>query len=166
MSVLPPLPERIARVASAEFPPQPQDSPSIGWAILGAGGIARKFTKDVKLAGSVVVAVGSRTADKAEAFAAENDVPFYGTYKDVLSRDDVDAVYVATTHNFHLEAVLEAIAAGKVRLAAAAQAAPLALLIMKFCVDGRRPTSKNTYDVPKKVWFDEEEKRSDYLSKA
>lgn len=112
MSVLPPLPERIARVASAEFPPQPQDSPSIGWAILGAGGIARKFTKDVKLAGSVVVAVGSRTADKAEAFAAENDVPFYGTYKDVLSRDDVDAVYVATTHNFHLEAVLEAIAAG------------------------------------------------------
>ena len=113
MSVLPPLPERIARVASAEFPPQPQDSPSIGWAILGAGGIARKFTKDVKLAGSVVVAVGSRTADKAEAFAAENDVPFYGTYKDVLSRDDVDAVYVATTHNFHLEAALEAIAAGK-----------------------------------------------------
>lgn len=113
MSVLPPLPERIARVASAEFPPQPQDSPSIGWAILGAGGIARKFTKDVKLAGSVVVAVGSRTADKAEAFAAENNVPFYGTYKDVLSRDDVDAVYVATTHNFHLEAVLEAIAAGK-----------------------------------------------------
>jgi len=60
----------------------------------------------------------------------------------------------------------EAIAAEKVRLAAAARAAPLALLIVKFCIDGRRPTSKNTYDVRKKVWFDEEEKRSDYLSKA
>lgn len=113
MSVLPPLPERLARIASATYPPDPQDSPRIGWAILGAGGIARKFAKDVKLAGSAVVAVGSRTSDKAEAFAAETGVPFYGTYQDVLSRDDVDAVYVATTHNFHLATALEAIAAGK-----------------------------------------------------
>lgn len=65
------------------------------------------------MAGSAVVAVGSRTSDKAEAFAAETGVPFYGTYKDVLARDDVDAVYVATTHNFHLATALEAITAGK-----------------------------------------------------
>ncbi|MFT3943815.1 MAG: Gfo/Idh/MocA family oxidoreductase [Ancrocorticia sp.] len=113
MSVLPPLPERLARIASAAFPPEPTDSPSLRWAILGAGGIARKFARDVKRAGSAVVAVGSRTPARAEAFAVENDIAFHGSYKDVLSRDDVDAVYVATTHNFHLEGALEAIAAGK-----------------------------------------------------
>ncbi len=113
MTVLPPLPERLARIAGTSVPPEPSDSPSISWAILGAGGIARKFARDVRLAGSAVVAVGSRTPDRAESFAAENGIPFHGTYEDVLSRDDVDAVYVATTHNFHIDGALEAIAAGK-----------------------------------------------------
>ncbi len=113
MSDLPPLPPRLSAIAAAALPPEPAAAPPLRWAILGAGGIAAKFARDVRRAGSAVVAVGSRTPGKAEAFAQENDVPAYGSYGDVLARDDVDAVYVATTHDTHVDAALQAIAAGK-----------------------------------------------------
>lgn len=113
MSVLPSLPARLCELMGPGFPMDPTDSPSIGWAILGAGGIAAKFANDVRRAGSAVVAVGSATPGKAEAFAQAHDVPFFGRYDDVVAREDVDAVYVATTHNLHMDAALLAIAAGK-----------------------------------------------------
>ena len=50
-------------------------SDRIGWGILGAGSIARKFATDLKnLEDARLVAVGSRLAEKAAAFASEYDV--------------------------------------------------------------------------------------------
>lgn len=83
--------------------------------IIGAADIAKKFCKAVDMVeGAEVVAVASRTPGKAEAFAKENNVPSaYFGYEEMLSRPDIDAVYVATTHNFHKENMLLAIEYGK-----------------------------------------------------
>lgn len=83
--------------------------------IIGAAAIAKKFCKAVDMVeGAEVLAVASRTPGKAEAFAKENNVPSaYFGYEEMLARPDIDAVYVATTHNFHKENMLLAIEYGK-----------------------------------------------------
>ncbi len=85
------------------------------WGIIGTGGIAARFAADTALLeGSEVVAVGSRTAEKAADFAAANGVPaHHGSYEALVADPAVEAVYVASPHPFHAEHALLAIAAGK-----------------------------------------------------
>jgi predicted dehydrogenase len=65
-----------------------------------------------------LVAVGSRSQGRAEAFAAEFGGPAEGvrgfaSYADLVADPEVDAVYVATPHPSHHADVLLAIEAGK-----------------------------------------------------
>ena len=73
--------------------------------IIGAANIAKTFCDAVnRLENVEVVAVASRTDGKAEKFANENNIEsFYSDYEEMLERQDIDAVYIATTHNFHYE---------------------------------------------------------------
>jgi predicted dehydrogenase len=77
----------------------------IKWGILGAGWIAEKFVSDFKLVNNgEVIAVGSRSLDKAKDFASKMNIPkSYGSYKELVSDKEIDIIYVATTHNFHFE---------------------------------------------------------------
>jgi len=85
-----------------------------GWGILATGGIAGDFTNDLKVAGLRVAAVGSRTAERAEAFAQEHDVPHaHGSWQALADDPTVDVIYVATPHSAHAEAALVALEAGK-----------------------------------------------------
>ncbi len=87
---------------------------TVRWGVIGTGGIAHSFVRDCTAAGIAFVAVGSRTPERAEAFAAEHGIPrAYGSYEDLVAADDVDAVYVATPHSRHAEDALLAVAAGK-----------------------------------------------------
>lgn len=84
------------------------------WGILGLGGIANAFTKDLIANGMIVAAVGSRSLEKAQAFAAAHEVETaFGRYQELADAPDVDAVYIATPHPFHAEAAALAIKAGK-----------------------------------------------------
>jgi len=87
----------------------------VRWGILGAGNIARQFASDIAFATNATLqAVGSREGDKAGAFAAEFGIPrAHGSYENLISDPDVDAIYIATPHSFHLEHSLAAIRAGK-----------------------------------------------------
>ncbi len=89
--------------------------PWFGWGILGAGRIATRFVTDLKkLSKARLVAVGSRTLDKACTFAAQYGVErAYGSYAEMLADPAVDIVYVATPHPFHLEHTLLCLNAGK-----------------------------------------------------
>lgn len=61
-----------------------------------------------------VVAVGSRSAERAAAFAHRFDIPrSYDSYAALVADPQVDAIYVATPHSEHHEHALLAIAAGK-----------------------------------------------------
>lgn len=83
--------------------------------IIGAGNIAVQFCHAAKLSGvAEVVAVAGRTPGKAKAFAEKNGIPaYYESYEAMLACDDIDGVYIATTHNFHYENMLLALNAGK-----------------------------------------------------
>jgi dihydrodiol dehydrogenase / D-xylose 1-dehydrogenase (NADP) len=87
----------------------------IKWGIIGCGGIARKFAKCITaVEGAELGAVASATPGKADLFAAEFGVESaYADYGQLVSRDDIQAVYVATTHNFHYENVKLALEHGK-----------------------------------------------------
>lgn len=87
---------------------------TVRWGVIGTGGIARTFVRDCTAAGVVFTAVGSRTRESAESFAAEYGIPrAHGSYEDLVADEEVDAVYVATPHSRHAEDALLAIAAGK-----------------------------------------------------
>jgi predicted dehydrogenase len=88
---------------------------SIGWGILGAGGIARTFAKELPFTRTGrLQAVAARDAARAEQLAREFDVPSaYGSYEELLADDRVDAVYIATVHTNHHEWVVRSAEAGK-----------------------------------------------------
>jgi len=84
------------------------------WGILGTGLIARLFTSDLTLTGHTVSAVGSRTQESADAFAAANGIPrAHGSYEELVSDPEVDVVYISTPHPFHAEGALLALSHGK-----------------------------------------------------
>jgi predicted dehydrogenase len=86
----------------------------IRWGILGTGGIAKAQTSDLIRHGFTVAAVGSRTQQSADAFAAEFGIPAaHASYQSLVEDPDVDIVYVATPHSFHAENALLALNAGK-----------------------------------------------------
>lgn len=85
------------------------------WGIIGTGMIANTFARALEQAHrGVRHAVGSRSREKGEAFAAKHKISrSYGSYGALLADKDVDAVYVSTPHPVHRECVLAAAAAGK-----------------------------------------------------
>jgi predicted dehydrogenase len=87
----------------------------IRWGILGTGRIAGTFADDARFTETAAIAaVGSRTLSSAQAFARDHAVPrAYGSYEDLVNDPDVDAVYVATPHPWHLANATLALAANK-----------------------------------------------------
>ena len=87
---------------------------NFSWAILGPGGIARAFAKDLAhLDDHSIGAVGSRSLSNAENFAAEFGGKAYGSYEELVNDPSIDAVYVATPHPAHHDNVIMALNAGK-----------------------------------------------------
>jgi predicted dehydrogenase len=78
---------------------------TINWGILAPGRIAHKFAHDLKLvAGARLLAVGSRSLERAQAFADEHGaVHAFGSYEDMLECPGLDVVYIASPHTGHFE---------------------------------------------------------------
>jgi D-xylose 1-dehydrogenase (NADP+, D-xylono-1,5-lactone-forming) len=61
-----------------------------------------------------VVAVGSRDPQRAEAYAAENDIErSYGSYDDLLADPDIEAIYISLPNSLHVGWSVLALEAGK-----------------------------------------------------
>lgn len=71
--------------------------------ILGAAKIGSKFCSAVSLIPDCEVsAVGSKSAERAETFAARHGIPhFYGSYEEMLDQERPDCAYIAVTQNDH-----------------------------------------------------------------
>ena len=82
---------------------------------MGCGHIANKYANDLPLTKhGELVAVGSRSKAKAKKFAAQHGAArAYGSYEELSADPDVDVVYVATPHPYHMENTLLAIRNGK-----------------------------------------------------
>ena len=91
------------------------DSP-LRWGIVGCGDVVERKggPSFQQVAGSRLVAVMRRSAEKIEAYASANHIPLWTTdAQQVIASDDVDMVYVATPPANHAEYVIAAAAAGK-----------------------------------------------------
>jgi predicted dehydrogenase len=87
---------------------------AIRWGILATGGIARAFTNDLVLNGFNVQAVGSRSQESADAFAAKFGIPnAHSSYEALVADPDVDIIYISTPHPFHAANAALALNAGK-----------------------------------------------------
>ncbi|MDE3826957.1 1,5-anhydro-D-fructose reductase [Sinorhizobium meliloti] len=87
----------------------------IRWGLIGASTIAREWVIGaIRAAGGEVVSVMSSSAERGEAYAAQNGIAKAVTSVDDLVGDpDVDAVYISTTNELHHGQALAAIRAGK-----------------------------------------------------
>ncbi len=97
------------------------------WALIGASDIAAtRLIPAINGVGDTITAVQSGSQDWAAAYAATHTIDFWTTSVDeLLSRVDVDAVYVSSTNEKHHDQVVAAAAAGKHVLAEK----PLALTV-------------------------------------
>jgi predicted dehydrogenase len=108
---MPPAPLTLA----AHTVPDPMEAPPVRWGVLAPGGIANVFADAVhEGTRSRVVAVGSRSLERAQEFAGRHGVErAHGSYAELVDDPDVDAVYVASPHSEHHEHALLALRAGK-----------------------------------------------------
>jgi predicted dehydrogenase len=95
---------------------------TVRWGVAGPGPVADKVMRDlVHVPDAVLTAVGSRSAERARAFAVAHaglaghgQVPAaHGSYRALVADPGVDVVYVATPHPQHRALALAALAAGK-----------------------------------------------------
>ena len=87
---------------------------NFSWGILGPGGIAQAFAKDLRfIEGHTIGAVGSRTISNAQKFASSFGGTAYGSYEELVADSTIDAIYVATPHPAHHDNVILALNAGK-----------------------------------------------------
>lgn len=94
----------------------PTGNGDIGWGVIGCGDVVdRKAGKALNtIAGSSIVTVMRRSPDAARAFAQRHGVAQWSTNADeVIQHPGVNAIYVATPPEHHLEYALAACAAGK-----------------------------------------------------
>jgi len=87
----------------------------IRFGLLGTGDINRKLLRGARLSDEVeVVAVASRDAGRATAFAAEHGIPrSFGSYEAMFDDPGVDAVYISVPNSLHHPWTLKALAARK-----------------------------------------------------
>jgi len=87
---------------------------NFSWGILGPGGIAQAFAKDLTFTdGHTIGAVGSRSLANAQQFAKTFGGTAYGSYEELVADSSIDAIYVATPHPAHHDNVILALNAGK-----------------------------------------------------
>ncbi|RWD45162.1 MAG: Gfo/Idh/MocA family oxidoreductase [Mesorhizobium sp.] len=88
---------------------------TVKWGLIGASTIARQFMISAIRAQSnnEIAAVMSSSPERATSYAKENGIPLAVSTLDELLGSDIDAVYISTTNELHLEQALAAIRAGK-----------------------------------------------------
>ena len=95
------------------------DDKSTRWGIMGTGAIAADMVRVLKtLPGTTVAAVGSRTSERASAFAEDvgldaSSTVLHGSYDALVADDSLDVVYVATPSLRHVDDTLACLHAGR-----------------------------------------------------
>ncbi len=84
------------------------------WGILGVARINRALVGPLAANGHQLLAVASRTLERAQTYAdAQGIARPYGSYQALLDDPDLDAVYIPLPHSMHVEWAEKAAAAGK-----------------------------------------------------
>ena len=86
----------------------------IRWGLLGAGKILDRWMKGARqIENMEIVAVASRTRERAAKTAEKFQIPDVLTYEEMLVRKDIDVVYIPVPHTAHMDLAIKAMEAGK-----------------------------------------------------
>lgn len=88
----------------------------VSWGIIGVGDVAEVKSGPAfnKAKRSELLAVMRRNPEKAEDFARRHGVSsWYSSVDEILAREDIDAIYIATPPSSHRELAIKALEAGK-----------------------------------------------------
>jgi predicted dehydrogenase len=90
-------------------------SDAVRWGFLSTADINEKLLVGAAESDKVdVLAVASRDAGRAEAYAAERGIErSYGSYDDMLADADIEAVYISLPNSMHVDWSIRALEAGK-----------------------------------------------------
>jgi len=85
------------------------------WGIASTGNISAQMATALRgLDDAVITAVGSRSQDRADAFATDRSIPnAHGSFDALVADHDVDIVYVGSPHSEHRDMTIAALDAGK-----------------------------------------------------
>ncbi len=79
----------------------------IRWAICGLGKISLKFLNAIKMSkNSKVVACASSSRKRAEIYANKHNIKLFGTYEEIASSNEIDAVYICNNTSDHYKSSL------------------------------------------------------------
>jgi predicted dehydrogenase len=88
----------------------------VKWGVLGVANIAMKKVIPAMQCGqwSEITAIASRDLHKANAAAEQLNIPkYYGSYEELLSDPEIEAIYNPLPNNLHVEWTIKAARAGK-----------------------------------------------------
>jgi len=87
----------------------------VRWGLLSTARINRRLIPPIRASKrSTLAAVASRELEKAQAYAAEWKIPrTFGSYEEMLSSNEIDAVYISLPNHLHAEWAIRALQAGK-----------------------------------------------------
>ena len=87
----------------------------VKWGILSTARINRAVIPPAHASEKVeLVAVASRDQARADAYAAEWEIPrAHGSYESLLADDEIEAVYISLPNNLHVEWSIRTVEAGK-----------------------------------------------------
>ncbi|HEY6893237.1 MAG TPA: Gfo/Idh/MocA family oxidoreductase, partial [Rhodanobacteraceae bacterium] len=87
----------------------------VRWGILSTARVNRHFIPAAHASTKAeLVAVASRSGDRAGAYAAQWEIPrAYDSYEALLAADDIEAVYVSLPNSLHVDWAIRAANAGK-----------------------------------------------------
>jgi D-xylose 1-dehydrogenase (NADP+, D-xylono-1,5-lactone-forming) len=87
----------------------------VKWGIVSTANINRKVIPGAKDSDKVeLVAVASRTQERADTYAAEWEIPrAYGSYDALIADPEIEAVYISLPNTLHVEWSIKALEAGK-----------------------------------------------------
>lgn len=89
-------------------------SSKYGFGLIGCGGISTTHIRVLRSLDNVhLVAVSDVSEQAAKAKGEQEDVPWYVDYRELLERDDIDAVNVVTPSGTHSDIIQAAARAGK-----------------------------------------------------
>ena len=94
---------------------KPSLSSPLRWGLISTARINRALIKPLRASErNELLAVASRSLEKAQAYAAEWDIPqAYGSYQAMLDDPEIDVIYNSLPNSLHTEWTVKALQAGK-----------------------------------------------------
>jgi predicted dehydrogenase len=88
---------------------------TLRWGLLSTANINKALLRPLRQSvRSELVAVASRDAGRAVAYAAQHAIPkAFGSYEDLLADPEIDAIYLSLPNGLHAEWAIKAMQAGK-----------------------------------------------------